>query len=166
MKSERKSLQATKSNTNREMEPLISNVVFFPNEGVSRHRRNIRSRPKPDRTDSHGRRTRYRGPSREAKALHRAWDLPGERAALESFDDRIGHVALVPRTSRAGISESVPQTLLHSSHNPWRPRDGSGTSGDLHRRGGRYKHSPTLALLQALEAVDACGADALVDCAA
>jgi hypothetical protein len=59
------------------------------------------------------------------KAVRSSWGLPGDRAAPEFVDDRIGHVAVISPAGRADISESVPQTLFHCSHNSWRPGDGS-----------------------------------------
>ena len=101
----------------------MPNVVFRSNKGIPRDRRNLRGRPKFDRADSHGSSTSYRRPARETEALQSPRDLPSNRAAFELADDRTDHVALVSAASRAGISESVSQTLLQRSCNSWRARD-------------------------------------------
>src|SRR5204862_4611958 len=91
----RKSLQAI------ENQESVHTLCCF-NDGLSRHRRNLRGGSQPRRATHHGNSPDCRGSSRETKTLQSSRNLPNVRPSLEFADDRTGDVAVVPATSEAG----------------------------------------------------------------
>src|ERR1700693_5985032 len=97
----RKSFSAIKTILKVRMERMMSGAVFSLNKRLSRYRRHLRGRSQPDCAVLYGIGLARRSCFSQKKTLQGTRYLPDVGASLESGNDRIGDVAVIPAASES-----------------------------------------------------------------
>ena len=130
---------------------------------ISGHWRPIRGRFQPRHAAHPGSSPDRRCVFRETQVLQSSRHLSDDSAARQSVNDRTGDVAVFSATAEAGTPEGLSQVVLRRSYDTRARWDNGRGSGTLYSHRGWHEPSSAVAVLHALEALDARGGRALVD---